>query len=336
MNRVDRSSWQRGFMSIPTQFWSYQSRALEMMLPGFLGGSKNFTGGQKFRMIIAQLGMYGVGGAFGPKYGMRFRDTFAELYEERYEEKPPEELLDLIEGGGIESLLSLAVGDDINFSHRAGLGLSEGGWAGVVWNAFEGNWDELNKIDAAGFTAIRKLSGLTDIIRIFTPASDYFLTREQFLAAGEVFAYHLRDAFSGVDAHAKAYLALRYKQTFDKQGRVVDRDTTTTEAILGWLGLDPSNESDLRAMEQAVLGESAYKKTVVNVLAKNFSESLKVNTPEGWKKYLDLRKFMIGSLDEEERKDINTQIENKATGGKPITIRYKYFKKFGYVRKIDN
>jgi hypothetical protein len=337
MNRVDRSSWQKGFMSVPTQFWGYQARALEMMLPEILGGSKHFTSGQKLRMIIAQIGMYGMGGLVGPKYGLRWRDSINEAYKERYGENLSEEFLDTFEGGAIESIFANAIGADISFSHRAGLGLTEGGWAQVFFHLANVDTEELQKIDAAGLSTLGGLhAGLADLIRIVNPADETFGSYEQFVALQTSAQYHFRKNISSYDAHARAYLAFQYKKTFDKQGRVTDSNTTMTEAFLGYFGLDPSNEADIRAMEQALKGEERYKKHVVSLLAKNLNMTLKINTKESWEKYLGLRKFMLGSLEEDERKNINKQVLNKATGGRPSSVQKAYYLKFDVVKSIKD
>lgn len=56
MTKESEAWWQRGFLSIPTQFWGYQARMLEAMF------GKSFTGMQKARLIAVQSLMYGTAG----------------------------------------------------------------------------------------------------------------------------------------------------------------------------------------------------------------------------------------------------------------------------------
>jgi hypothetical protein len=56
MTKESEAWWQRGFLSIPTQFWGYQARMLEAMF------GKSFTGMQKARLMAVQSLMYGTAG----------------------------------------------------------------------------------------------------------------------------------------------------------------------------------------------------------------------------------------------------------------------------------
>jgi hypothetical protein len=56
MTKESEAWWQRGLLSIPTQFWGYQARMLEAMF------GKSFTGMQKARLIAVQSLMYGTAG----------------------------------------------------------------------------------------------------------------------------------------------------------------------------------------------------------------------------------------------------------------------------------
>jgi hypothetical protein len=56
MSETSRASWQRGLLSVPTQFWAYNIRMLEAMV------GKNFTAAQKSRLILSQLLVAGTAG----------------------------------------------------------------------------------------------------------------------------------------------------------------------------------------------------------------------------------------------------------------------------------
>lgn len=56
MSTASTAAWQRGIASIPTQFWSYNARMLELM------AGKQLTGAQKMRLIVGQSLLYGGAG----------------------------------------------------------------------------------------------------------------------------------------------------------------------------------------------------------------------------------------------------------------------------------
>ncbi len=56
MSRESQAWWQRGILSIPTQFWAYQARVLEAML------GNTFTPRQRLQLVLGQTLMYGSAG----------------------------------------------------------------------------------------------------------------------------------------------------------------------------------------------------------------------------------------------------------------------------------
>ncbi len=56
MSRESQAWWQKGLLSIPTQFWAYNARMLEAMTVG------NFTPAQKLRLVLSQSLLYGSAG----------------------------------------------------------------------------------------------------------------------------------------------------------------------------------------------------------------------------------------------------------------------------------
>jgi hypothetical protein len=327
MNRVDRAEWQRGIASMPTQFWGYQARALEMMLPEMAGGSRHFTTGQKWRMRLTQLALYGVGGTTSPRYGLRFRDSINEMYKETFkdEEGLPEVMLDGMEKGMIESFLANALGIDVAFSHRAGLGLTEGGWGEVATKLATMDVEEILKIDAAGMSTLAKASeGMKNIFKLLNPSSEYFGTIEQLEGLKAVSKDALRRTVSSFNGIERAYIAARYGMHVDKLGNTTDRAASMSEVVLGILGLDPSLERDKRVLSEAVKGGDSYRETTIRVLARELNLAMKSGDFDN---FLLARKFMFSILDEEERRNINQAVLNKSKD-KTTSIMMRYMEKF--------
>tara|TARA_R110000803_G_scaffold164889_1_gene228517 strand:- start:1696 stop:6339 length:4644 start_codon:yes stop_codon:yes gene_type:complete len=331
MNRVDRATWQTGLAAMPTQFWGYQARALEMMLPQIAGGSKNFTGWQKVRMTVAQLGLYGVGGATSPKFGLRFRDTFAEMYQERFKEELPKPVGDALEFGMVESVLANAFGVDVAFSHRAGLGLTEGGWGEVITKLASFDTDEILTIDAAGMSTLGKAStGFYNLIRLINPSSEYFGTIEQLDAFTAVAKDTARNTFASYKGIERAYIAATMGIHVNKFGNTTDRASTTMETVLGLLGLDPSNERDERAMTEALKGGKTFRESTVRILGRELNMAMRNGDFDN---FIGTRKFLFSILNEQERRDINKSILSK-TKNSTQSIITKYYQVHGVNRNL--
>lgn len=74
MTASSGAAWQKGILSVPTQFLAYQTRVLEAILPKWFPvlGNTRFTGMQKARMAISQLVLYGATGIPGGLEFMRW------------------------------------------------------------------------------------------------------------------------------------------------------------------------------------------------------------------------------------------------------------------------
>jgi len=62
MTTAGSAMWQRGTLSVPTQFQGYHMRLLEALLPQKLGGSKSIEGADKVKLALGQMFLYGANG----------------------------------------------------------------------------------------------------------------------------------------------------------------------------------------------------------------------------------------------------------------------------------
>ena len=325
MNRVDRAAWQHGIAALPTQFWSYQARALEMMLPEMLGGSKHFTWGQKLRMQVAQLGLYGIGGAASPRYGLRIRETLDELYRERYGDELPKAIGDTVESGMIESLIANALDTEVSFANRAGLGLTESGWGQILTKIVSRDITELMKFDAVGLGVLAKVGDgfLESMISIVNPRGLGFGSVEHARVAWATIDHSLQQAISSYDVYSRAAWAVETGKWMNKQGQITDRNVTNLEIAMGVMGLDPGDAVTVRAMKQALSGEKGKWKMQVDLLTKHLNYALNSDSPDKWDTYMNLRQALLGSLSEEDKLEINKQILRKAKrNNKTIMLNY--------------
>lgn len=63
LTRANRAFWQKGLLSIPTQFWQISAKFIENMLPNFLVKTPNgWTGKEKSMILMGQVALFGAAG----------------------------------------------------------------------------------------------------------------------------------------------------------------------------------------------------------------------------------------------------------------------------------
>lgn len=117
MNRANRADWQKGLLSIPTQFWQVTAKFMETMLPRMMGGSNRaLTAKQKSAIMVGQVGFFGaVGVPLGTSlanYVMDFLGIDSISEDERI----------LIEQGAVGAAFKAMLGDEIDVSERFAFG----------------------------------------------------------------------------------------------------------------------------------------------------------------------------------------------------------------------
>lgn len=113
MTRESAAFWQKGLLSIPTQFWAYNARMMDAML------GKRFTPAQRIRLVLANMALYGTS-------GVPIVAGVHEFYKEKTGEEPPlGSVQSFFDRGALDNMLYHATGQNI----RAGQKLGTGGWS---------------------------------------------------------------------------------------------------------------------------------------------------------------------------------------------------------------
>ena len=121
MTNESAAFWQKGILSLPTQFWAYNMRMIEAMF------GKRFTPAQRIRLIGMQLGMAGTAGIPGVQ-------ALSEYIKQQNGDAPDiDSLAGLADRGLIDYINYQLTGQDVLIGERVGTG----GWASdVVKNMF--------------------------------------------------------------------------------------------------------------------------------------------------------------------------------------------------------
>jgi hypothetical protein len=112
MKSTSSAYWQKGILSYPTQFLAYTERMMNNMMPAFVGGNPNFTGGEKARLALGQAIYYG---KFGIPMGEFMYKSIASAFGMNEDDAKE------YAGGAVDYALKHALGVDASLSARVGV-----------------------------------------------------------------------------------------------------------------------------------------------------------------------------------------------------------------------
>lgn len=258
MRHASSAAWQKGAISIPTQFLSYQARLLENMLPKVFGGNPRFSGQQKFRLAISQAFLYGTA-------GLPILDYVGDQWKQhRGEDLSPEQWRAVSQGFWDTMFFSLSGGNlDTDFSDRAGVGA---GWSQTIEKLVSG---DLNSVLSVVGGPTGSVTG--DFFDTFNRIALYskagidggFLTGEAF----NLMINDLARNINSLDRAHKASMILRYGKIFDKNGNPIV-DATQVEALAAALGIPLREEREVYELLDQVYDRQQEVKDIAGVLAK--------------------------------------------------------------------
>lgn len=214
LTRANRAAWQKGALSIPTQFLQIQTKFLEQVWPKVLGGKGPLTGAQKARLLAMQFAIYG--GA-GVPFGNWMINEGAQILG-----KVPEELDDSLKrylGGGIWDLLFYqSFGADVELGRRGAIvsGVEDFFKALVYENApfAEALLGAFGALPTRAFQAMKKIAPLA-----YSADEIDFTPQELALVASELGT--IISTWRNID---KAIYMHRFGMILDKHGNIsVDR-----------------------------------------------------------------------------------------------------------------
>lgn len=227
MNMHDEAGafWQRGILSIPTQFWSYNARMLEAML------GKDFTKAQKARLI---LGQYLVAGSAGIP-GLEFA---SEYIKQKYNIEPDiNTMFGTLDRGIFDRMLYEVTGIDAKVSERWGTGT----WLSDLFKDIFG-MSEFNEkstaemLGGATFSIVGSgWKSISDAIEYMTYESGNGDSMD--LAEGAL--KNLAQEISSVNNALKAYMVWNYGILQSKKGNIQVSNLPSQQAFATLLGFQP-------------------------------------------------------------------------------------------------
>lgn len=225
MSNSSKAWWQSGVLSIPTQFWAYNVRMIEALT------GKNFTGEQKLRLAVAQMGMAGTG-------GIPILAGVAEYVKNAYGVEPDiDSLLGTLDRGLADRVIYEMTGADVLVGEKWGTGT----WsADVVKDLF--GMSEYNERSFASIMAGATGSIVGNTLAPVFNLVKYYMTHESGAETEALAGEEWKKLFkqiSTINNGLKAYMVWNYGMYQSTKGTVLATDIPTQDAIFVAAGFRP-------------------------------------------------------------------------------------------------
>jgi hypothetical protein len=232
MTRDSNAPWQRGILSVPTQFFAYQVRLMEQML------GKRLTKQEKFQALTAYSLMYGVPTAAGAitafwPYNESIR---TEAMKRGWNVDDPK--FELFMDGLLSTSFKALFGEDLNYSERMG----PGGLT-ILRELSTGNKGLADLILGASGTILEDFATSLDptlklIKNIWntTPDTEYPFMWED--------VFNETKVISTVNNTARAVYAFNFGRYLTNYEIYIDDITPLSAILMGITGLSPQEISD--------------------------------------------------------------------------------------------
>ena len=287
LHRANRAHWQKGALSIPTQFWQINAKFIEALLPTALGSGK-FTGFEKSKILLGQAMLYG--GAGVPLAGFLNNGLDALMGEDH---QMSAEELEMRRNGLAGLFQEMIFGDVLQGSGRLALGGGIKDIAIGIADMGNGDMPEINKaFGAFGGAGSRVFNAIGELGPYLNPNTNLDMTLNEL----ETAITAVTDVVSSFNNFHTASIWYRTKSMTDKNGNTLyDLHGDEGSLIIGKaLGLQPDKINEIfelhnyqrerkqmvSATTEAVLGE--YNKLFSNfeirsdANQKNFSNRIAV------------------------------------------------------------
>jgi hypothetical protein len=235
MSSTSQAWWQKGLLSIPTQFWAYNARTIEAML------GPQFTAVQKMRLALGQFMLFGSAGLPVLPFVMeKIKQSGGDPSQFGFDTP-----VGMADHGLLDVVMHNMFGTDNNFGKRYGVG----NWPmDAVSDIFGwGQYGDKTTADVLGGATYAILGqfggGLVDTVRYVVAESgseEKPLTREALLK--------MASNVSSVSNFLKAAMVMQYHTYETGNGTTLSNDVPTADAVGIALGFQPGTQENVSIM----------------------------------------------------------------------------------------
>ena len=265
MNRANRAGWQKGYLSIPTQFWQVTAKFMENIMPEMLGGgTKAWTGRQKAQVLTGQLALFG---AAGVPLGDSLYNTYLDFTGTNPADVSAQEAL-AVKQGLMGVVSKYMTGGDIEVSERFAFG---SGFNQLIETFFRG--DKTFGEIASGAAGVFPERVIQAAAAIYPRISDPEYSLGDITAIGN----ELGSLTSTWRNGSKALLMNKVGEIRTSGGEVVDRFNPEHNMGVIWAqaaGFQPSALSEYYDLKNYNRAVAQLKTDVLKSLESNFRQYL--------------------------------------------------------------
>lgn len=287
MTRASNASWQNaasGLASIPTQFYSYQIRMMELML------GKRLTVGERLRVLVAYSALYGVPtGVAGTALGVWpwYEDIQQAMKERGYEHS--DIVLEVLHKGIVSTMLHLATGKEYDWGEAygpSGISLIKD-----IWTS-ESFWDIVS--GASGST-------ISELLKTTAPLLDSLsrVVKEPSEGGIEILAEDFLDFarnISSVNNAAKMFYAINQGKYISKKEGYMTDATALDGIFMGIFGFNASEVGDISVMMESNKERKSAVDSATKEMVKYLRRWVDENDPETKDQYLKtVRMYMLSA-----------------------------------------
>lgn len=301
MTRESASWWQKGLLSIPTQFWAYNVRMMDAMF------GKRFTPAQRIRLALANVGMAGAAGI----PGVAALSTY--LKQQNGEAPDIDSLYGVMDRGLLDYFAYQTTGADVLIGEKVGTG----GWASDTVKSLFGasEYGERSFMDIIGGATYSIGKSATtagfDTLKHVTmyAAAESGSDMGEFSIAQDSFLKMLKEISTFGNA-TKAMLVAQYGIYKSKQGTILADELPDSDAVFVALGFRPEKTDEIGYRMKWLENNEESAKEVAKQLRNWRQEAMHV--PEKFEENMQKANVLMRLLPPSQRRDVLRQT-NKAT-----------------------
>lgn len=275
MSDASKASWQTGLASIPTQFFAYSARMLEMMF------GRQLTPAEKMRLVIGQTFFFGAAGLPVVPWAVDQLKQGEVMTPEKFDEQRGG-VLWMLERGAFDSILYHMTGQDVMIGERYGTGAF---WGQVVEEFFGiSKYGPTSTADfvfgATGSVTGQVTKTVIDLARYVAAESG----SEDGLQVSEDALIRLSRNITTVNNALKAYMIHEYGLLTTGRGTILAENVPSQQAVYTmFLGAQPGVVDEISTM----MGYSKNRTKAVDEAAaviRNYRQ-MALKDPENMEQY---------------------------------------------------
>ena len=316
LTKANRAAWQKGILSLPTQFLQVSTKGMETIL-GVIGtGNRNFTRVEAGKLLLGQFLLYGAAGIPLGTIGINWLAQQLGVSQADLENSERYTRIRKLANEGFTGWATMAMfGVDVDIGQRSSLanGINQtlDNWLFAdsnIASAFLG---------AFGSTGTRFWDGFTNLMQPLSLGLGGVTKVDAYKAA-----VLLAEPVSTFRNVSKAIFMHNFNRIVTKNGRtVIARDFTTREEIAQAIGFRLSDEVQVRQLNDIIKAKRDYEADVTNAIVNvywDYSKGIKYGTisPEEQENTRQKIALLIQSLDTNyERQRVRQNVQDILTNG---------------------